>query len=93
MSEQITKPSTEKMEYKKPPRKARHQDERIDGIRAGLYEKLVKEVAHPVNRKIRIDVKLALKMRNAGWSFRQIGKHFKVSGCTVRRRLGEAGLL
>jgi DNA invertase Pin-like site-specific DNA recombinase len=93
MSEQVTKPSIEQKEYKEPRNNARHKEEEIEGIRVGLYKKLVKEVGHPIKRKVRTNVKFALKMFDAGWSFNQIGKHFKVSGCTVRRRLKEAGLL
>jgi len=67
--------------------------EQIDGIDAELYHKLVSEIGTPARRKKRIDMTLAEKMRKARWSYRQIAKHFKVSPCTVRRRLREAGLL
>ncbi|QLH74560.1 MAG: hypothetical protein HPY73_03245 [Methanomassiliicoccales archaeon] len=57
------------------------------------YQKLVKEVGNPTKSKIRIDVGLAVAMFNMGWSYRQIGKHFGVSGMTVKRRLKESRLV
>lgn len=57
------------------------------------YSKLAKEIGYPTKSKIRIDVKMALAMFNTGWSYRQIGKHFGVSGITVKRRLKEANLV
>lgn len=59
----------------------------IDGIDAEMYHKLVNEVGAPARRKKKVDVDLADKMHKAGWSYAQIAKHFKVSPCTVRRRL------
>ncbi len=67
--------------------------EQVDGIDTELYHKLVNEVGAPARLKKRINTTLADRMRKAGWSYRQIGKHFKVSPCTVRRRLREAKLL
>ena len=67
--------------------------EQIDGIDAELYHKLVSEIGTPARRKKKINTTLAEKMRKAGWSYRQVAKHFKVSPCTVRRRLREAKLL
>lgn len=51
------------------------------------FSKLVKEIGYPAKAKRKIDVKLALAMFNYGWSYRAIGKHFGVSGMTVKRRL------
>ena len=62
----------------------------IDGIDAEMYHKLVNEVGAPARRKKKVDVDLADKMHRAGWSYAQIAKHFKVSPCTVRRRLERA---
>lgn len=67
--------------------------EQVDGIDAELYRKLVSEIGTPARRKKKINTTLAEKMRKGGWSYRQIAKHFKVSPCTVRRRLKEARLL
>jgi len=77
----------EKRPEKPPPK------EQVDGIDAELYHKLVNEIGTPARRKKRINTTLAEKMRKAGWSYRQMAKHFKVSPCTVRRRLREAKLL
>lgn len=77
----------EKRPERPPPK------EQIDGIDAELYHKLVSEIGTPARRKKKINTTLAEKMRKAGWSYRQIAKHFSVSPCTVRRRLREAGLL
>ena len=68
------------------------EKEKIQGIDADVYQKIVGEIGRPVLRKRKINTDLALKMHKAGWSYKQIGKYFKVSGCTVRRRLREAGL-
>lgn len=57
------------------------------------YAKLVKEVGYPTKSKIRIDVDFARAMFDTGWSYRQIGRHFGVSGITVKRRLREANLV
>jgi DNA invertase Pin-like site-specific DNA recombinase len=67
--------------------------EQIDGIEAELYHKLVNEIGAPARLKKKINTTLADRMRKAGWSYRQIAEHFKVSPCTVRRRLREKGLL
>jgi len=61
----------------------------IEGIYANLYSDLVKEIGQPARRKKKIDIVLAGKMHGAGWSYAQIAKHFKVSVCTIRRRLNE----
>lgn len=74
----------EKRAEKPPPK------EQVDGIDAELYHKLVNEIGTPARRKKRINTTLAEKMRKAGWSYRQMAKHFKVSPCTVRRRLRKA---
>jgi len=63
----------------------------IDGIDAEVYRKLVNEVGAPARRRKNVDADLAEKMHRAGWSYAQIAKHFKVSPCTVRRRLGKSG--
>lgn len=67
--------------------------EQIDGIEAEMYHKLVNEIGAPARLKKKINTTLADRMRKAGWSYRQIAEHFKVSPCTVRRRLREAKLL
>jgi len=59
----------------------------IDGIDAELYQKLLNELGQPARRTKRVDVDLARRMHMAGWSYAQIGRHFRVSSCTVRRRL------
>ncbi|OPY30847.1 MAG: hypothetical protein A4E32_02172 [Methanomassiliicoccales archaeon PtaU1.Bin124] len=58
-----------------------------------LYDKLVKEVGYPTKTKMRIDVQMALAMFENGWSYRQIGEHFGVSGITVKRRMRGAGII
>jgi len=68
------------------------EKEKICGIDVEVYRKIVEEIGRPVARKRKINTDLAYKMHDAGWSYKQIGKYFKVSGCTVRRRLREAGL-
>ena len=73
-------------------RNKRAEPKKIDGIDAALHSKIVKRVGHPRNRKRRINTRLAYRMHEAGWSYNQVGKYFKVSGCTIRRRLREAGL-
>jgi hypothetical protein len=70
-----------------------HTKEMINGIDAEQYHRLVKEIGTPARLKKPINSGLADKMRKAGWSYRQIAKHFGVSPCTVRRRLREKGLL
>jgi len=50
------------------------------------YSKLVKEIGYPTKAKMRIDIDLASAMFDCGWSYRAIGKHFGVSGITVKRR-------
>jgi hypothetical protein len=76
---------------KQAPRKC-EKSKKIDGIDASLHSKIVKRIGNPRCRKRRINTRLAYKMHEAGWSYPQIGAYFKVSGCTVRRRLREAGL-
>lgn len=56
-------------------------------INDAQYSKLVKEIGYPTKAKMRIDTDLALAMFDCGWSYRAIGKHFGVSGITVKRRL------
>jgi hypothetical protein len=68
------------------------EKEKIHGIDADVYRKIVEEIGSPIPRERTINTNLADKMHDAGWSYKQIGKYFKVSGCTVRRRLREAGL-
>ena len=70
----------------------RGKSKKIDGIDATMHSKIVKCIGHPRCRKRRINTRLAYKMHEAGWSYNQIGEYFKVSGCTVRRRMREAGL-
>jgi hypothetical protein len=79
-----------KPDNKGPPKP--QEKEKIQGIDADVYQKIVEVIGKPIPRKRKINTDLALKMHKAGWSYKQIGKYFKVSGCTVRRRLREAGL-
>lgn len=72
--------------------KSHGERKKIDGIDAALHSKIIKRIGHPRCRKRRINTRLAHRMHEAGWSYPQIGVYFKVSGCTVRRRLREAGL-
>jgi hypothetical protein len=67
--------------------------ELIDGLDAELHQNLVKELGQPARKKKHVNTMLAEKMHRAGWSYKQIAKHFKVSPCTVRRRLKEARTL
>ena len=68
------------------------EKEKIHGIDADVYQKIVEVIGKPIPRERKINTNLAAKMHDAGWSYKQIGKYFKVSGCTVRRRLREVGL-
>lgn len=68
------------------------EKEKIQGIDADVYRKIVEEIGRPIPRERKINTALADKMHDAGWSYKQIGKYFKVSACTVRRRLREVGL-
>jgi DNA invertase Pin-like site-specific DNA recombinase len=65
----------------------------INGIDAKLHAKMGELVGYPIRGKVHIDTDLALKLHQAGFSYKQIGIYFSVSGCTVKRRLREAGLL
>ena len=69
------------------------QNRMINGIDEKLHERIVAKVGPPIRGKIPIKVHLALKMHNAGFSYKQIGLYFGASGCTVKRRLKEAGLI
>jgi len=70
-----------------PPR------EQIDGIDAELHQKLVKELGLPARNRKPVNTTFAEKMHKAGWSYKQIAKHYSVSPCTIRRRLKEAKTL
>lgn len=63
----------------------------IDGFSPDHYRKLVAKAGYPINRKRIIDIDLACKMRDAGWSCNQIGRLWGLSGATVKNRLKEAG--
>lgn len=65
----------------------------INGIDQSLYNKVVAKVGHPKRGKLQINTNLAMKLRIAGFSYKQVGKYMGVSGCTVKRRLREAGLI
>jgi hypothetical protein len=73
------------------PEKTDVSQELVDGFTIGFYKKLVAKVGYPVNRKRIIDINLACKMRDAGWSCNQIGKIYDLSGATIKNRLKEAG--
>jgi DNA invertase Pin-like site-specific DNA recombinase len=64
----------------------------INGIDEKLHEKIVAMVGPPIRGKLPINVQLAAKMHRAGFSYKQIGLYFGMSGCTVKRRLREAGM-
>jgi len=66
-----------------------HEGTLIDGIDSNVYNDLVKEIGQPVRRRKKVNTALAEKMQRAGWSYAQIAKHFRVSACTIRRRLHE----
>jgi DNA invertase Pin-like site-specific DNA recombinase len=65
----------------------------INGINEGLYNRVVAKVGYPKRGKIRINTAVAVKLKAAGFSYKQIGSYMEVSGCTVKRRLKEAGLI
>ena len=44
-------------------------------------------IGHPIRKKRRMSIDLAKKMHSIGWRYGQTGKHFKVSGCTAKRRV------
>ena len=58
-----------------------------------LYAKLVREVGYPTKTKMKIDVQMAHAMFENGWSYRQIGEHFGMSGITVKRRMRSSGVI
>jgi DNA invertase Pin-like site-specific DNA recombinase len=66
-----------------------HEGALIDGIDANIYNDLIKEIGQPARRRKKVNTALAEKMQRAGWSYAQIAKHFRVSACTIRRRLHE----
>lgn len=65
----------------------------INGIDQSFYSKVVAKVGHPKRGKICINTSIAMKLKAAGFSYKQIGEYMGVSGCTVKRRLREAGLI
>lgn len=65
----------------------------INGIDEGLYNRVVAKVGYPKRGKIHINTAMAMKLKAAGFSYKQIGEYMGVSGCTVKRRLKEAGLI
>lgn len=65
----------------------------INGIDESLYNRVVAKVGYPQRGKVHINTALALKLKRAGFSYKQIGLYMGVSGCTVKRRLKEAGLI
>lgn len=65
----------------------------INGIDESLYNKVVAKVGYPQRGKVHINTTLAMKLKRAGFSYKQIGTYMGVSGCTVKRRLKEAGLI
>ena len=79
-----TRASSAELRHAKP-----HEGALIDGIDANIYNDLVKEIGQPARRRKKINIALAEKMQRAGWSYAQIAKHFRVSACTIRRRLHE----
>ena len=71
-----------------PPQKTKT----INGIDEKLHSKIIGIVGYPIRGKVHINTDLAKKMHDGGFSYKQIGVYFGVSGCTVKRRLKEAGL-
>lgn len=69
------------------------QTRTINGIDEKLHERIVAKVGPPIRGKIPIKLNLALKMHKAGFSWKQVGAYFGASGCTVKRRLREGGLI
>lgn len=65
----------------------------INGIDESLYNKVVAKVGYPQRGRVHINTTLAIKLKKAGFSYKQIGMYMGVSGCTVKRRLKEAGLI
>lgn len=76
----------------KMPKVAKH-DHTINGIDESLYNRVVAKVGYPQRGKVRINTALAMKLKRAGFSYKQIGIYMGVSGCTIKRRLREAGLV
>jgi DNA invertase Pin-like site-specific DNA recombinase len=90
MSEQIRENGTKKgLSASKVVKKANT----INGINENLYNRVVAKVGYPKRGKKSINTALALKLKAAGFSYKQIGEYVGVSGCTVKRRLREAGLI
>jgi len=71
-----------------PPQKIKT----INGIDEKLHSKIIGIVGYPIRGKVHINTDLAKRMHDGGFSYKQIGLYFGVSGCTVKRRLKEAGL-
>lgn len=65
----------------------------INGIDAALYNKVVAKVGYPQRGKVHINTNLAIRLKAAGFSYKQIGEYMGVSGCTIKRRLKEVGLI
>jgi len=64
---------------------------RINGIDSGLFESIVAKIGPPIKKKRVIDIDLACQMLKAGFSLNQVGRLYRLSGCTIRNRLREAG--
>ncbi len=77
----------------KPPAVPAQNIRMINGIEEKLHDRIVAKVGPPIRGKIPIKVNLAIKMHKAGFSWKQVGAYFGASGCTVKRRLKEAGLI
>lgn len=73
--------------------KATKHDHSINGIDESLYNRVVAKVGYPQRGKVHINTALAMKLKRAGFSYKQIGLYMGVSGCTVKRPLKEAGLI
>lgn len=69
------------------------QSKTINGIDERLHHRIVAKVGPPSRGKVLIDTSLSMKMHEAGFSYKQIGQYYGISGCTVKRRLKEAGLI
>ncbi len=91
MIDTISTPSIKKDDSNNPVSNMKNRT--IHGIDEKLHEKIVAMVGPPIRGKLPINVQLAAKMHRAGFSYKQIGLYFGMSGCTVKRRLKEAGLI
>jgi hypothetical protein len=88
----VTEPPKDRDQARKDsPQHHKQGEVRIEGFKPEFYQQLVTRAGWPVKRKRRIDIDLACKMLDAGWSFNQVGRLWGVCGQTVKNRLRESG--